>query len=69
MPAVAPGPPTDVRGWATLLKQLRAQLDDAGSELVSRPWEHPRLYDGLGQVLTALDGATPGGLAWLDRHE
>ncbi len=60
--------PTDARGWVRILGQLRAQLADPNSELASRPWEHLRLYDGLGDALTALDEATPGGLAWLDRH-
>jgi hypothetical protein len=52
-----------------MLKQLRAQLNDPGSDVARRPWEHARLYDGLGQALTALDAATPGGLAWLERND
>jgi hypothetical protein len=61
--------PTDVRGWVSLLKQLRSQLNDPGSDVAKRPWEHARLYDSLGQALTALDAATPGGLAWLERND
>ena len=61
--------PTDVRGWALLLKQLRAQLNDPSSDVARKPWEHPRLYDALGQALTALDAVTPGGLAWLERND
>jgi hypothetical protein len=61
--------PTDVRGWVLLLKRLRAQLNDPGSDVAKRPWEHARLHDSLGQVLTALDAATPGGLAWLERND
>jgi hypothetical protein len=37
--------------------------------VAKRPWEHSRLYDGLGQALTALDAATPGGLGWLERND
>jgi hypothetical protein len=61
--------PTDARGWVLLLKHLREQLNDPGSDVARRPWEHARLYDGLGQALTALDAATPGGLAWLERND
>jgi hypothetical protein len=61
--------PNDVRGWVSLLKQLRSQLNDPASEVAKRPWEHSRLYDGLGQALTALDAATPGGLGWLERND
>jgi hypothetical protein len=52
-----------------LLKQLRAQLNDPSSDVARRPWDHARLYDALGQALTALDAATPGGLAWLERND
>ena len=61
--------PRDARGWVRLLKQLQDQLNDPGSDVARRPWEHTRLYDGLGQALTALDAATPGGLAWLERND
>lgn len=61
--------PTDVRAWVLLLNQLRAQLDDPTSDVTRKPWDHARLYDALGQALTALDAATPGGLAWLERHD
>lgn len=53
----------------SLLKQLCSQLNDPGSDVARHPWEHSRLYDGLGQALTALDAATPGGLAWLERND
>jgi hypothetical protein len=61
--------PTDARGWARTLARLSAQLSDPGSDLTRAPWEHLRLYDALCDALTALDTATPGGLAWLERHE
>jgi hypothetical protein len=61
--------PTDARGWLGLLNELAAQLSDPESDLVRRPWEHVRVYDGLGRALAALDTATPGGLEWLDRHD
>lgn len=65
----SPAAPTNVRGWALALKQLAIQLNDPDSDVARQPWEHAWLYDSLGRALTALDAATPGGLAWLERND
>jgi len=60
--------PTKRRGgreWLGELEQLTAAL--AGGELGSQHWYHARIYEALGDVLNALDGATPGGLDYLIR--
>ena len=58
--------PSRARPWAEGLDQLAAQLTNPRSPLHREHWQHRRLNASLIRVLTALDQATPGGLANLD---
>ena len=62
---IAPNTP---REWCALLDRLISELDDPGSDVATRHYDHRRLYDRFVALFNALDAATPGGLGTLERQ-